>query len=400
LRAVCLAAMVAVVLGAPAAHADPLSLEDAFKLAESGSPALTAARLEVPVAQAGVGVARQIPNPELAFEETRETPRDALSFTFPLETGGKRGRRVDVAGAAVATSQATLARAGIELRAKVRRAFYGLCAADRSAKEAAALAELAARSRTAVQERFDAGDAPKLELLQVQLAATQTESEADAARALVGSRRAELNVLLGRAPEAATTVNGDLGDGTVPDLSDVSARALRESGDVVVLERQVEEQTQRVKLVQAERWPDLGLMAGVTHRDPDFDWGWRAGISLTLPLFHNHGAEIQVQEATLTQLTAERSAREAAIRGEVRAAWELADARGRQYASYRDRILPAAAEVESMAEESYRSGETGLMAMVQSITAVRDARSRAIEAGLAFQEALADLEQATGAPLP
>jgi hypothetical protein len=31
---------------------------------------------------------------------------------------------------------------------------------------------------------------------------------------------------------------------------------------------------------------------------------------------------------------------------------------------------------------------------------VRDARARAIEAGLAYQDALADLEEAMGAPVP
>jgi cobalt-zinc-cadmium efflux system outer membrane protein len=155
-----------------------------------------------------------------------------------------------------------------------------------------------------------------------------------------------------------------------------------------------------VRLARAQRWPDFGLMAAATHRDPEFDWGWRAGVSLTLPVFHNHGAEVRVEEATLSQLSAERDAHAAEIRGAVVSALAVAGARGKQYARYRDQILTQAAEVESMAEESYRSGETGLVAMVQAIQTVRDARARAIDAGLAYQEALADLEQAVGAPLP
>jgi outer membrane protein TolC len=117
------AAAVAAALAFSVVRAEPLSLAEAQALAERANAGLAAERLQVPVAKAGIGVARQRPNPELAFEETRETPRDALGLTFPIETGGKRGKRIDVAEAAVATSEATLTKATIELRARVRRAY-------------------------------------------------------------------------------------------------------------------------------------------------------------------------------------------------------------------------------------------------------------------------------------
>ena len=394
-----LIALLAALATAPVAGADPLSLEEAFALAEKGSPELAAERLQVPVASAGIGVARQRPNPELAFEEDKETPRDALSLTVPLELGGKRGRRIDVAEAAVATSEAALARAAILIRIKVRRAFFAVVAAERAADDAADLAKLAERSRDAVSERFNSGDAPKLEVLQAQMAAAQSANEADAARARAASQRAELNVLLGREPSAETTVTGDLGTGLVPDLVTASAAAAG-NGELRVLARRLGEQDRRVSLARAQRWPDFGIMGAVTHRDPEFDWGWRAGVSLTLPLFHNHGAEVKLEEAALSQLTAEREARSAQVRSQVASAWTLATARGKQYARYRDEILPTARDVEAMAEDSYRSGQTGLLELIQSITAVRDARARAIEAGLAYQDALADLEDAMGAPIP
>ena len=186
----------------------------------------------------------------------------------------------------------------------------------------------------------------------------------------------------------------------MPALAEATATAAMQNGDLVVLERQLREQERRVSLARAQRWPDWGLMGAVTHRDPEFDWGWRAGVSLTLPVFHNHGAEAKLEEATLAQLAAQRDARAAEVRSAAVAAWTVADARGRQYARYRDEILPTAREVEAMAEDSYRSGQTGLLELIQSVSAVRDARARAVDAGLAYQEALADLEEALGAPIP
>ena len=72
----------------------------------------------------------------------------------------------------------------------------------------------------------------------------------------------------------------------------------------------------------------------------------------------------------------------------------------RQALRFRDDILPHALEVEGMAEESYRSGETGLVVLLQALQSTRDVRLRAIQAGIDYQIALAELEQAVGAPLP
>jgi outer membrane protein TolC len=52
-----------------------------------------------------------------------------------------------------------------------------------------------------------------------------------------------------------------------------------------------------------------------------------------------------------------------------------------------------------MADESYRAGQTGLPAYLQTVQAARDVRQRALQAGLDYQLALADLERAMGTPL-
>ena len=52
-----------------------------------------------------------------------------------------------------------------------------------------------------------------------------------------------------------------------------------------------------------------------------------------------------------------------------------------------------------MAEDSYRSGQTGLSAFLQAMQAAREVRLLATDAGLEFQQALADLERALGGPL-
>jgi cobalt-zinc-cadmium efflux system outer membrane protein len=86
--------------------------------------------------------------------------------------------------------------------------------------------------------------------------------------------------------------------------------------------------------------------------------------------------------------------------GEALAAATRAQAARRQYLRYRDEIVPQLTAIESMAEDSYRSGQTNLTAFLQALLAARELRLRATEAGLAYQAAFADLERALGGPIP
>ena len=78
----------------------------------------------------------------------------------------------------------------------------------------------------------------------------------------------------------------------------------------------------------------------------------------------------------------------------------LAQSQWEQYVRYRDQILPQAIEMERMAEDAYRLGQSGLAPFLLALQASRDVRLRALQAGADFQRTLADLERAIGAPLP
>ena len=86
------------------------------------------------------------------------------------------------------------------------------------------------------------------------------------------------------------------------------------------------------------------------------------------------------------------------ISGAVVSAAALADAQRQQYVRYRDEIVPQAVELERMAEDAYRLGQTGISAYLQALQSTRDVRLRSIQAAADFQSALADLEQAIGVP--
>src|SRR6185312_8374281 len=382
------------------AQPPPLSLEEAMTAALAANPALAAARLGREEALARGDVARQRPNPEIAIEESRDTPRDSAVVSLPIERGGKRQRRIAVANAQARSNEAEIARLTATTRNQVRRAYFALAAAERRAHETAEIQGLAERARDAAHARLEAGDVPRLDALQSELAAAQAASEADKAKGLVAGARADLNALLDRPPATPLMVSTELEAGRVPPPDAAIALSLSTGTELAALDRGIAEQAARAELAQAEAVPDLTAAAGVTHHaPPDFDWGWRGSLTFTLPIF-THRAQARLEEATLARLKAERDAAAVRVRSEVYAAAANAEVQRLALLRYRDEILPRAAEVEAMAEDSYRSGQTGLAVLLQSLQSVHDLRLQAVQAGTDFQNALADLERAIGAPLP
>lgn len=379
----------------------PLTLRQAVDLALAASPGLVAARRQAEAARARIDVARLRPDPQLTLEESLETPKDAVTLAQTVETAGKRRRRVELAEAGVASGEAALARAVADVRNRVRRAFYALIAAQRQLAETEEELRLAERTRDVARARFESGDVPRLDVLQAELANAQADNERQAAAGLLEAARAGLNTLLARPPSASIAVSGELAEGTVPSADAAAQIALTASTELAALDRGLAEQAARLALTRAEQVPDPVIEGSVTHRaEPEFDWGWRAALTFALPLSQRRGAAARVEEQTLAALQAERDARAAEIRGEVYAAAARAAAGRSEAERFRDQILPRAVEIESMAEDSYRTGQTGLPALLQALQTTREVRLRALQAGADYQASLADLESAMGAPLP
>lgn len=387
---------------APAAEeTEPLTLDRTIAIALASNRDLLAARMERSVAEGGLGTARELPNPELALEGSRETPNYGATLSFPIEIAGKRVRRIRLAEAGAESVDASIARLAAATRSAARRRFYAVVAARSRVENTTALLGLAERTREAARDRFESGSASRLELLQASLAADEAAIEADAAAGRLRAAQADLNTLLSRPPDTPLAVTGTLFDGSVPESDEAIGLAQASSVELAALDRGILEQKARVDLARAERFPDPVVSAGLAYRSPpEFTYGWRAGVSVTLPVFTTHGAAVATEEAALMKLEAEREAAAARVRGDVFAALLEAASRRKQLARYGESVLPEAQEVETMSEEAYRAGQTNIVSMLQSLQAASDIRLRVTEAGLEYQTALADLEEAMGVPLP
>jgi len=395
------AALLLAPCAARAQSAAPLTLDAAIARAIASNRSLAAARLALPGAVAGVGVAGERLNPELSYEYAKETPHQAIAAAFPIELGGKRRRRIDLANATVSAQEAEIAKTAVDLRDRVRRAYFALVGSNRRVALADDIVGLATRVREAAQARFNAGDVPRLELVQAELALVESENEASAARGEARAATGELNVLLAQPIDTSIVPADDLSRGGLPSLDAAIALATGANADLIVLDRQIAEQTARRDLAVALKSPDVTAGAAYTYdAQPEFSQGYRASVALTVPLFTRHNAAVAVEDAELARLKTARQATAIELGGTVAAALARATAARDQLLRSTAESLPRAQEVERMAQDSYSSGQSGLVTLLQALQFTRDVRRRNLDAGTEYQRALADLERAIGAPLP
>ena len=399
------AAVAVLLLSVPAsaqvAPVGSLTLQAAIERAMAANATIAAARLRGPINLASLAVARERLNPEGSFELEKETPKEAYGVAVPLELGGKRARRIAVGEATVRAGEAELAATITQVRNDVRRAYFGQVLAESRLTLLREQRDLSMRARDTAQARFDAGSAPRLEVMQAQLALAAAENEATAAEGTASAARAALNALLAQPLDAPTMLSTDVDTGAPPGTMAALMLAQTASTELISLDRQIDAQRARIALAQSLRVPDLTPTFTLTHRaEPEFTYGWRAGAAVTLPLFTTHRAGVLVEQTTLDQLMAQRQATLLRIQGDVTAASQRALAQRELFVRYRDQIIPQAQQVEQLAQDSYQLGQTGIAALLQALQATRDVRLRSLDAVDQFQTALTDLERAIGAPLP
>jgi cobalt-zinc-cadmium efflux system outer membrane protein len=400
------AAVFTLLIPAPGAAQPPaapgsLTLQAATERAFAANPTIAAARLSRAVNMASLAVAGERLNPEATVEIEKETPKQAFGIAVPLELGGKRAKRIAVSEATLRAGDAELSATIAQVRNDVRRAYFDVLVAEARLTVQRELRDLSQRARDAAQTRFESGAVPRLEVLQAELVLNTAQNEAMSAESAVVAATARFNALLGLPLDTVQQLSTSIDAGNSVVTNAVLELARRESTELAVLDRRIEEQRAKLTLAQALRTPDLISTATLTHdAPPEFTYGWRAGIGITLPLFTSHKAGVLLEEATLAHITAQRLAAQLRIEGAVSAAAVTAEGQRLAYVRYRDAILPQAQEVEQLAQDAYRLGQTGIAALLQALQASRDVRLRSLDAVSQFQTAVADLERAIGAPLP
>src|SRR5262249_18952796 len=129
--------------------------------------------------------------------------------------------------------------------------------------------------------------------------------------------------LLNRPLEEHLVLQGDLAK--VPEVSPLSAvidQALRTNSDLLQTSQDLNIEERQLALAKSQRIPDLGLSAGVDFNSPpDFRYGGKGGLSMTLPIFYREQGEIALSKARMELLRLTVASQRTSVSAQVAAAY-------------------------------------------------------------------------------
>lgn len=379
---------------------------------------LAAARLDVTRARARLRQSSLLPNPVLEVEQTGgalgiskgEVERRA-EISVPIEYGGKRGRRIDVAHAEVQLIEAVLADRERRLAAEVRRLYSEAIAATRELSFTNELTQIDTAIGTVLQIRVREGDAPPLEesLLRVEIDRLRSR------RAMLEGRRraAELQLLtvVGLPADERIPLADSYGEGaSVPAVDDAVRLALQRRPDLRAADLNIAAAEAGLRLANAQALPEITVFGGYARGRGGFadtpvgplvdeDQLINAGVGITLPIFNrNQGAKAEAA-AGIEQAKRLRELTELQIRMEVESAVARYRAAEAAIEVFRQGVIERSAQNVRTMRAAYEAGAFTISEFLAERRRFVDAQRELTEAMTERAIALIDLQAAVAEPI-
>ena len=409
-----LVALLCVALYGTQARAQTLTIAEAVDEAVQHNLTLIAQRANLSAAETQLLTARLRPNPVASvsadhldllgtgFDEANNggPPEIAFRVDVPIERGGKRERRMDLATASKALAEAQFADVVRTLRAEVTLACIDVLAARATralvADNLRAFEDLARVNRA----RVAAGSLAPVESTRSEVARLQFRSTAVRADLDLATALARLRTLLGHAAADPLDVGDNLriAAAAAPDLTAVQQLALATRPDLRSLE-----------LGQARTLADLRLQEAIGRIDYTVGAEYRrqqgiAGrsnslgffVTAPLPILNRNQGEIARAGAEHDQLTQQTAAIRAQILADVDIAYrEYMTNRELVAAIERDLIQPATS-ARDISTYTYRAGGSSLLELLDAQRAFNDTMQSYLDAQAGLRRAVARLNAAVG----
>ena len=251
------------------------------------------------------------------------------------------------------------------------------------------------------EARFNAGTAAKLDIVKGQVDVAQAENDLIANERGIANARAGLNRLLGRVLGASIEPADTLGIPVVPtDLDRLEKLAMLSRPELRGLARQRESAKSQERLAQQYFLPDvtLGLSRNnIYGTEPTYT----TSIGIDVPIFFWQHQRGEVAEAKHHELELAASYRDvtAQVGQDLRNSYSTASIALRQVQFLAEKLVPSAEEQYRIASSSYALGGSSALEVIDAQRTLLDARNQYTTALGALNDAVADLERATGAPL-
>lgn len=391
----------------------PLGLDEAERIALQTNPEIEVAVRRVAMARAHVPVAGALDDPMAMYRGwgvPLKSPWDynaaqnmfSVSQTFIARS--KRDLRTNVAESDVSLAQANLEAVRLDIRVRVRKAFFDLLLSQDETRIHEQHVGIADQAINSARIKYAVGNVPQQDVLKAQVALTALAEHMIRFDRDAEVARARLNTLLGRTPDSPIEVRGEHAVlAPLPSVDSLIAMAMSARPDLVAARAAAERSHREQQLAKKAFTPDVTLAAGymLMPTGQDFRNSYMVEGSMNLPWLNRKKHDAEIAEATVkaTEQDAELSALENTVRGQIAEA--LAEAKSTQkLAMLYDRQLKPQAEATLQSSViAYENNKTGFLDLLDSQMRVIDIDLAWAQAVGDFDARLADLEMTTGTPV-
>jgi outer membrane protein, heavy metal efflux system len=402
---------VAFLLGAsPTPSAQGMPYEEFLAQVGSTNLELAAQRLNVPIAEAQIAVARIFPEPVLSagvgsidISKNGSPTSYDVGLAETIEIGGKRGSRISVAQYETSQAKSDLEDFFRTLRANATNDFIDALHTRLVVERKTQTQEAFARLVSVNAERLRAGDIGQVAYLQSRVEAQRFRAEVLAAEGEAERARLALGLRLGNSAGAIAPA-GSLRIASRSFEADLlGARARAERPDLASKRYALEVARAKLSLAHANRWEDLTLNLGYAYSapgtgafaQPAFS-ALNFGFSIPLPFARIYNGEVDGAVAGTTQATLLLRQGELAVEIDVRQGLASYQAAVRRVELFTGGVLSDADRVAEATFYSYQRGGATLLEVLDAQRTVNEVYLDYFDALSQHAKALVAVEASAG----
>ena len=320
----------------------------------------------------------------------------------PIETAGKRGKRIAEAEKISESARWNFVSAAWQIRSGVRASLLDFKIAGRRA--ALLQQEFAAQKEIVrlLQQRLDAGEISRPELTTAQIALNKTQLDLSDARSKQADARSHLAEALGLSEAAldGENLNFDFSLSDVKALTSADARrvALRSRADILAALADYAAAEDDLRLEIAKQYPDLHLGPGYAWNSGNAgDNQWSLGLTLELPILNQNQGPIAEAEARRKLAAAKFIELQSQVIGEIDRA--VAGFRvAREQLQTGNELLAAEQRQQKSAEAQLKAGAGDRLDLLNAQLELSNAQLAQLDNAAKLQTAFGALEDALQRP--
>ena len=404
--------VIAISIAAPASASGQMALKDIISATMNNNPQIIEYQKRSEEKTSKITVAQSLANPQIGvmFDDIptgTANPFNGMMYEYNFVQDIMNPSKLRLMGK-MASSEAAMAEKEYQDKRlaayiEAKQGYYDLLFATKALEIGKENQQFMGQLAQIAQVNYSTGMVPLQDTLRAQTEYSKMTTDLVNMAAMVAVAKAKLNVIMGRAADADYAVTEEF---VAPppnfDLAALQSSALSGKPALQAMQSQVEMAQSGVTLAKKEGVvPDFQVTLG--YKDSKAEMGmntWKIEVMAMIPLWQGKN------KAGVMAATKNLEASQAALSNmknmtglDVQMALVEGQSAWRQIDLYKNTIIPQADQSYQAAVVAYTNGKADFMAVLDALTASRNAKLDYYKARVNYEKAAANLEKAVGKPL-